>query len=94
MARSVLFTVPGEIMAGRQCCVNPPNLNPSSGAGHVEKLGGLSTYVTGSTHSKLGVLLVSDVYGTQLQVSLLFLSSFKSIHVLFNHASIYQVGCL
>ncbi|KAJ0034022.1 hypothetical protein Pint_24936 [Pistacia integerrima] len=50
-------------MAGPQCCANPPNLNPASGVGHVEKLGGLSTYVTGSTHSKLGVILISDVYG-------------------------------
>ncbi|KAJ4722351.1 endo-1,31,4-beta-D-glucanase-like [Melia azedarach] len=50
-------------MSGPQCCANPPTLNPSSGAGHVEKLGGLNTYVTGSSDSKLAVLLVSDVYG-------------------------------
>ncbi|KAJ0034026.1 hypothetical protein Pint_24932 [Pistacia integerrima] len=66
-------------MAGPQCCANPPNLNAGSGVGHVEKLGGLSTYVTGSTHSKLGVLLVSDVYGYEapnLRCGLLsFLSS-------------------
>ncbi|EXB95846.1 hypothetical protein L484_010045 [Morus notabilis] len=50
-------------MSGCQCCSNPPTLNPSSGAGHVEKLGGLDSYVTGSPNSKLAVLLISDIYG-------------------------------
>ncbi|KAJ0035428.1 hypothetical protein Pint_24927 [Pistacia integerrima] len=49
-------------MAGPQCCVNPPNLNPGVSVGLVEKPGGLNTYVTGSTHSKLAVLVVSDVF--------------------------------
>ncbi|XP_010488428.1 PREDICTED: endo-1,3;1,4-beta-D-glucanase-like [Camelina sativa] len=46
-----------------QCTENPPNLDPNSGSGHVEKLGNLDTYVSGSTHSKLAVLLVSHVFG-------------------------------
>jgi hypothetical protein len=50
-------------MAGPQCCAHPPTLNPSVGAGHVEKVGGLDTYVSGSPDSKLAILLVSDVYG-------------------------------
>ncbi|KAH9682990.1 DLH domain-containing protein [Citrus sinensis] len=50
-------------MSGPQCCANPPTLNPNSGAGHVEKLGGLNTYVTGSPDSKLAALLISDVFG-------------------------------
>ncbi|KAL6293322.1 hypothetical protein ACE6H2_001464 [Prunus campanulata] len=50
-------------MSGPQCCSNPPTLNPSSGSGHVEKFGGLDTYVTGSPDSKLAILLVSDIYG-------------------------------
>ncbi|KAG6764831.1 hypothetical protein POTOM_032319 [Populus tomentosa] len=50
-------------MAGPQCCAHPPTLNPSSGAGHVEKFGGLDSYVSGSPDSKLAILLVSDVYG-------------------------------
>ncbi|CAK7332983.1 unnamed protein product [Dovyalis caffra] len=50
-------------MSGPQCCANPPTLNPSSGAGHVEKVGGLDSYVTCSPDSKLAILLVSDVYG-------------------------------
>ncbi|KAG6766492.1 hypothetical protein POTOM_030578 [Populus tomentosa] len=50
-------------MAGPQCCAHPPTLNPSSGAGHVEKVGGLDSYVSGSPDSKLAILLVSDVYG-------------------------------
>ncbi|KAI4317733.1 hypothetical protein L6164_025580 [Bauhinia variegata] len=50
-------------MSGPQCCSNPPTLNPSSGAGHVEKLGGLKAYVSGPSDSKLAILLVSDVFG-------------------------------
>ncbi|GAY50626.1 hypothetical protein CUMW_128130 [Citrus unshiu] len=49
-------------MSGPQCCANPPTLNPNSGAGHVEKLGGLDTYVTGSPDSKLAALLISDIF--------------------------------
>lgn len=51
-------------MASAQCCENAPTLLASScGAGHVEDFGGLKTYISGSPHSKLGILLVSDVYG-------------------------------
>ncbi|RHN64131.1 putative alpha/Beta hydrolase [Medicago truncatula] len=32
-------------MSGPECCSNAPILNPNSGVGHVEKLGGLDTYV-------------------------------------------------
>lgn len=63
---SLLFSVAvlnQEKMAGSQCCAHPPTLNPSSGAGHVEKVGGLDSYVSGSPDSKLAILLVSDVYG-------------------------------
>ncbi|XP_024025899.1 endo-1,3;1,4-beta-D-glucanase isoform X2 [Morus notabilis] len=50
---------------GPHCGSNPPTLNASSGAGHVEKLGGLDSYVTGFPISKHAVILVSDVYGYQ-----------------------------
>ncbi|XP_015888252.2 endo-1,3;1,4-beta-D-glucanase-like [Ziziphus jujuba] len=50
-------------MSGPQCCSNPPVLDSSCGAGHVEKLGGLDSYVTGSPDSKLAILLISDVFG-------------------------------
>ncbi|KAK7264536.1 hypothetical protein RJT34_32145 [Clitoria ternatea] len=50
-------------MSGPQCCSNPPVLNPTGGAGHVEKLAGLDSYLTGSPHSNLALLLISDVYG-------------------------------
>ncbi|KAK9903081.1 hypothetical protein M0R45_001222 [Rubus argutus] len=50
-------------MSGPQCCSNPPTLNPTSGSGHVEKLGGLDSYLTGSSDSKLAIVLVSDVFG-------------------------------
>ncbi|GAB2295147.1 hypothetical protein Dimus_029321 [Dionaea muscipula] len=50
-------------MSGQQCCDNPPTLAPVSGAGHVEELGGLNSYVTGSPDSNLAVLLISDIFG-------------------------------
>ncbi|GAB4851157.1 hypothetical protein Ancab_030451 [Ancistrocladus abbreviatus] len=50
-------------MSGPQCCDNPPTLNPSSGAGHVEEFGGLKSYVSGSPDPKLAVILVSDIFG-------------------------------
>ncbi|TKY54061.1 Endo-1,3/1,4-beta-D-glucanase protein [Spatholobus suberectus] len=50
-------------MSGPECCSNPPVLNPSGGAGHVEKLAGLNSYLTGSPNSNLALLLVSDIYG-------------------------------
>ncbi|KAI4369606.1 hypothetical protein MLD38_018031 [Melastoma candidum] len=50
-------------MPGPECCSNPPSLNPSSGGGHVEEIGGLQAYVTGSLDSNKAVLLVSDVFG-------------------------------
>ncbi|KAK7846293.1 endo-1 [Quercus suber] len=50
-------------MAGHQCCSNPPTLDPSAGAGHVERLCGLSTYVTGSPNAKHAIILISDVFG-------------------------------
>ncbi|KAJ8622620.1 hypothetical protein MRB53_031149 [Persea americana] len=51
------------VMASSQCCENPPTLSSTCGLGTVEQLGGLKTYITGSSHSKLAILLVSDVYG-------------------------------
>ncbi|KAG2407140.1 Endo-1,3-1,4-beta-D-glucanase protein [Vigna angularis] len=50
-------------MSGPQCCSNPPLLNPNAGAGHVEKLAGLDSYVAGSSNSNLTVILISDIYG-------------------------------
>ncbi|GLT47496.1 hypothetical protein SLA2020_211910 [Shorea laevis] len=50
-------------MSGPQCCSNPPTLNPNSGGGHVEVIGGLKSYVTGSPHSKSAILLISDIFG-------------------------------
>ncbi|XP_030465813.1 endo-1,3;1,4-beta-D-glucanase-like isoform X2 [Syzygium oleosum] len=50
-------------MSGPQCCENPPTLNPASGQGHVEELGGLKSYVSGSSDSNLAIVLVSDVFG-------------------------------
>lgn len=59
-------------MSGHACCSNPPILNPFSGAGHVEKIGGLDAYLTGSPLSTKAILFVSDIYGTNLFL-LLFL---------------------
>ncbi|XP_057966032.1 endo-1,3;1,4-beta-D-glucanase-like [Malania oleifera] len=50
-------------MSGSQCCENPPPLSSGSGAGFVAELGGLKSYLTGSSDSKLAILLISDVFG-------------------------------
>ncbi|KAK3440893.1 hypothetical protein EUGRSUZ_B01151 [Eucalyptus grandis] len=50
-------------MSGPQCCANPPTLDPSNGAGHVEQVGGLDAYVVGSLDSKLAIILLSDIFG-------------------------------
>ncbi|CAO2838418.1 unnamed protein product [Amaranthus hypochondriacus] len=50
-------------MAGTQCCENPPTLNSTSGAGHVEEIGGLKCYVSASSNSNIAVILISDVFG-------------------------------
>ncbi|PRQ26166.1 putative carboxymethylenebutenolidase [Rosa chinensis] len=50
-------------VSGPQCLEHPPNLNGTSGAGSVIKVGGLKAYVTGPSHSKLAIILASDVYG-------------------------------
>lgn len=51
-------------MAGPECCSNAPILNPNSGVGHVVKVGGLNTYVTGPSDSNFAILMVSEVFGT------------------------------
>ncbi|KAL8171354.1 hypothetical protein V2J09_023158 [Rumex salicifolius] len=51
-------------MAGAQCCNNPPELNANCGDGHVELIGGLNCYISGSSDSKLAVLLISDIFGS------------------------------
>nr|ACU19417.1 unknown [Glycine max] len=48
-------------MSGPECCSNPPVLNPNAGAGHVEKLAGLNSYLSGSPNS-IAILLISDIY--------------------------------
>ncbi|XP_062150363.1 endo-1,3;1,4-beta-D-glucanase-like [Alnus glutinosa] len=50
-------------MSSSQCFENPPSLSSTCGAGAVQELGGLQTYVTGPPHSKLAILLISDVFG-------------------------------
>ncbi|KAF7144479.1 hypothetical protein RHSIM_Rhsim04G0208300 [Rhododendron simsii] len=50
-------------MANEQCCANAPTLSSTCGAGHVEEFGGLKTYISGRSDSKLAILLVSDVFG-------------------------------
>ncbi|KAL1816656.1 hypothetical protein ACET3Z_019230 [Daucus carota] len=50
-------------MSGAECCRNPPVLSSSSGSGYVIQLAGLKAYVSGSSQSKLAILLVSDGFG-------------------------------
>ncbi|XP_058759261.1 endo-1,3;1,4-beta-D-glucanase-like isoform X2 [Vicia villosa] len=55
-------------MSGPACCSNPPILDPFCGVGHVEKLGGLDVYLTGSFLSTIAILFVSDIYGYQAPI--------------------------
>ncbi|KAI5415931.1 endo-1,3;1,4-beta-D-glucanase [Lathyrus oleraceus] len=55
-------------MSGPACCSNPPTLDPFSGVGHVEKLGGLDVYLTGSPLSTITILFVSDIYGYEAPI--------------------------
>ncbi|KAI4304103.1 hypothetical protein MLD38_039659 [Melastoma candidum] len=50
-------------MSCAQCFENPPVLSSPAGAGHVEELGGLKTYITGPPDSNLAVLLLADAFG-------------------------------
>ncbi|KAL2339137.1 hypothetical protein Fmac_013583 [Flemingia macrophylla] len=50
-------------MSGGECCSNPPTLDPCCGAGHVDKVAGVDSYLAGSPHSKVAVLMVTDVFG-------------------------------
>nr|POE69597.1 endo-1,3-1,4-beta-d-glucanase [Quercus suber] len=50
-------------MSSSQCFENAPTLSSTCGAGTVQEFGGLQTYVTGSPHSKLAILLLSDGFG-------------------------------
>lgn len=50
-------------MSSPLCFENPPRLTPDCGAGTVQEFGGLETYVTGASDSKLAILLIADVYG-------------------------------
>ncbi|KAK2358086.1 alpha/beta-Hydrolases superfamily protein [Trifolium repens] len=59
-------------MSGPECCSNAPILNPNYGAGHVEKLGGLDTYVTGPSNSNLAILMVSDTSKLLLSLNRIF----------------------
>jgi len=75
-------------MSGPECCSNPPLLNPNAGAGHVEKLAGLDSYIAGSPNSNLAVLLISDVFGDLL--SKFHLYSF--VFILFLSASLFSAS--
>ncbi|KAF9679025.1 hypothetical protein SADUNF_Sadunf07G0097100 [Salix dunnii] len=50
-------------MSSPLCFENPPRLTPDYGAGTVQEFGGLKTYVTGASDSKLAILLIADVFG-------------------------------
>ncbi|XP_052171457.1 endo-1,3;1,4-beta-D-glucanase-like [Diospyros lotus] len=46
-----------------ECCKNPPTLSSSAGSGSLVEIGGLNAYVAGSSHSKLGIIMGSDIFG-------------------------------
>ncbi|KAK6265901.1 hypothetical protein QUC31_016738 [Theobroma cacao] len=53
-------------MSSSQCFENPPSKNAAFGAGTVQELGGLTAYLTGPPDSKLAILLISDVFGSEV----------------------------
>jgi len=55
-------------MLGSEAHSYSPVLNASSGAGYVTPIGGLNCYVTGSNFTLCTILLVADIFGTQLIV--------------------------
>ncbi|XP_047983611.1 endo-1,3;1,4-beta-D-glucanase-like [Salvia hispanica] len=50
-------------MLGPHCTENPPSLSSTCGAGNIQEIGGLQTYVTGDQNSKLAILLAADAFG-------------------------------
>lgn len=50
-------------MLGPHCTENPPSLSSTFGAGNVQQIGGLQSYVTGSQDSNLAILLAADAFG-------------------------------
>ncbi|XP_048129665.1 endo-1,3;1,4-beta-D-glucanase-like [Rhodamnia argentea] len=50
-------------MSSSQCFENPPSLSSTCGAGSVEELAGLKTYVTGRSDSKRALLFIADAFG-------------------------------
>ncbi|KAL2510639.1 Uncharacterized protein Adt_16239 [Abeliophyllum distichum] len=58
-------------MSGPQCCENPPTLSPSSGVWSAVVIGGLKSYFSDPSDSKLAVIIASDVYGCEAATSTL-----------------------
>lgn len=56
-------------MLGPHCTENPPTLSSATGAGNIQEIGGLQTYVTGIQDSKLAILLAADAFGIQQHFS-------------------------
>ena len=52
-------------MLGPHCTENPPSLSSTCGAGNIQEIGGLQTYVTGDQNSKLAILLAADAFGNK-----------------------------
>ncbi|CDP16397.1 unnamed protein product [Coffea canephora] len=50
-------------MSGPMCFSNPPKLSSTCGAGNVEEIAGLQTYVTGRRDSHRAILLIADAFG-------------------------------
>ncbi|KAC9372044.1 hypothetical protein E3N88_45940 [Mikania micrantha] len=50
-------------MSGPECCENPPGTSSGGESGEIKQIASLKSYVSGNPDSKLGVLLIYDVYG-------------------------------
>ncbi|XVF64984.1 hypothetical protein PTKIN_Ptkin09bG0210400 [Pterospermum kingtungense] len=50
-------------MLSSHCFENPPSKSTACGAGSVQEVAGLATYVTGPPDSNLAILLIADAFG-------------------------------
>ncbi|MFS7910126.1 putative dienelactone hydrolase [Helianthus anomalus] len=55
-------------MSGPACCDNPPGVSSGEESGQIKKIASFNFYVSDNPDSKLAVLLISDIYGTEVAI--------------------------
>lgn len=68
-------------MSGSECLVNPPALVSGGESNNVLQIASLNSYVSGNADSKVALLFISNIHGTQLNSSCNFLSDQPSLLV-------------